>query len=425
MEHATLERRRREAGGAPETVAGQARRQPGELGRLAAALNAAPAVQRLNALSGVIQRVIAVGGDGIDGARQRLGQRGVPGEVVDEYHGLVGTYTEDEVVLAYKGPDAKKPMQSSFPKLIRIDGDQEVEETGLIFRGMSINNASNLKESASSHDNSKVIFNAQNPQGQATAVQHIVSDDPDSPYLSFEARGYDISAGKYAPKPIGANRKPRGVRREQGGFLKQKPSYTGESRRDYPDAPRVGYVGGIDPQGLNPLDVSTEQLAQQHLNNEDARRIAVNDREVLVQPGEGIPRSRVPFVAKVKEVTKDYYDRKEKRQTPTKALGFYKPANAPASTKTRFYKAQIPDKYELQEHPYRFDIPPHRLKQEEDQGSDISDVESVDLDLSDGDFSDQEEDEQVADQDLLPGAQEQVGEHQEQVALAQQDPGVQ
>lgn len=393
----------------------------GALAGVAAGLDASPRVARLKALAGVVQRVVAT--DDLEATKTRLGLQGVPAEVVDHYQALPNTYTEEEILLAHKGPNAKKPMQSSFPKVVRTGGENPISETSLIYRGMSVNNVRNLQQSALTQDQTEVIFNAQNPEGQATEVQHIVDDHPDSPFLSFEARGYDISAGKYAPKPIGPNgRKPRGVRRKKGAFLKQVPSYTGETRNKYDQSSYVGYVGGLSPQDLETLDVSTPDLATQNLTDVDAdreanaRRIAVNDREVLLKPGEGgVPRSKVPFVAKVKEVTRDYYEKKLNRQTSTKALGFFKPANS-VTAKTRYLKTQIPEKYTQG---YGFDVPEHLRKQNDDDESDISDVESIDLDMEGSDFSggESDQDEEEEQQEALVNP---VLEQQPVIALDQQ-----
>lgn len=348
----------------------------------------------------VAQRVIAsANGDGAEQVKERLAAKEVPGHVVDNYQALLTTHTEDEVVLAHAGPAIKKPMQSSFPKLIRTADDTTSAESSLIFRGMSVNNVKNLKHSVLEQDQDSAIFSAQMPQGDATPIDHIVDDFDDSPFLSFESGSYNISAGKYAPKPTHADtRKPRGVSNTAAGFLKQKPSYTGETRKAYPDAKRIGYFGGINPAYGQILDVSTVELATQHLVDEEhqerqdnARRIAVNDREVLVTPGvQGIPGSRLPFVGKVQAVTKDYYNKKKTRQTATKALGFFKPANTVAA-KTDYFKVQIAEKYN-RDKVHAFSIPEHERKREDDDSSDISDVESIDLDLSAGDFSSNEED---------------------------------
>lgn len=417
MEHGTLRQAPARSAEAPARNMAIAGPRTSALAGVAATLNTAPRVRQLMAMSGVVQRVINPVPGGLAAARQRLVDQGVPGDVVDRYQALATSYTEREIVLAHKGAQSQKPKQSSFPKLVRTGGAQPVPETSLIYRGMSINNVKNLKDSAEAQDATQVIFNAQNPQGGATAVQHIAHDDPNSPYLSFETGSYDISAGKYAPKPIGpGHAKPRGVKRLEGGFLKQVKSYTGKTKTKYATSSRVGYFGGLDPQGLQTLDVSTKGRAAQHLNDvnlqdrDKARKLAVNDREILVTPGlQGVPRSQVPFVGKVQKVTPEYYAQKRRLQTPTKALGYFKNKGAPID-QAEYYKVQIPDKYALPGQGYAFDIPQHHLRQDEDEGE-ISDVESVDLDLDDDDFSDQEE---VGQQDALDApeivAQQEIGE---------------
>ncbi|HYJ83790.1 MAG TPA: hypothetical protein VEW26_13230 [Allosphingosinicella sp.] len=220
------------------------------------------------------------------------------------------------------------------------------------------------------------------------------------------------SAGKYAPKPIGpGHRKPRGVKKLDDGFLKQQKSYTKKTKEKYATSSRVGYFGGLDPEGLQPLDVSTEKRAKQHLVDPDlkaqgkARGIAVNDREILVKPGaQGVPRTKVPFIGKVKQVTKEYYDEKRNLQTSTKALGYFKNKGRPVA-EANYYKVQIPAKYALADHPYGFDIPEHLKKREEDEGE-ISDVESIDLELGDDDFSDEDDAQQQQLAQAQPGLEE-------------------
>lgn len=397
--------RRSSAGAEPVAAPRQAMRAGPNGARLehfVATFASAPPVQRLSALSGTVQRVIrpANAGDAPAAVRERLVGLGVPGDVVDDYAALTATYTEEEVRRGHSGANLgagaalRDVMQSSFPKLLRGHGDDSVAADNLIYRGMSINNVKNLKnDAADEEEGDGVIFNAQNPQGQVGPVAHIVSDDPQSPYLSFEAGGFDISAGKYAAKPIGPdNGKPRGVSLKEDGFLKQKPSYTGDSRRDYPNSRRVGYIAGLNPANVETLDVSTPERAALHLNDDDAgrrddaRRIAVNDREILARPGVGgILRSQVPVIIKVKEITRLSYLANRTRQTPTKAFGFFKPMGRTAA-KTLYYRVEIPANYNPAGD-YRFEIPAHLRQPEEDQGAAISDTESVDLDLNEDDYS--------------------------------------
>lgn len=402
------------AGAGPRAAAQPVRRagpNNARLDQLTTIFAAAPPVQRLQALSHVVQRVIRPAGaeDEPAAVRERLVGLGVPGPVVDNYQALHATYTEAEVRRGYTGANLgagaalRDVMQSSFPKLVRTVDDNTEAADDLIYRGMSINNVKNLKNDAADDEHGDgVIFNAQNPLGEIGPVGHIVDDDPQSPYLSFEAGGFDISGGKYAAKPLGPeNSKPRGVSLKDGDFLKQKQSYTGQSRLDYPDSRRVGYIAGVDPAAVETLDVSTPELAAENLHDGDAdreataRRIAVNDREVLAKPGEaGIRRSQVPVIVKVKEISREAYLANRTRQTPTKAFGFFKPMGRTAA-KTLYYRVEIPAHYNPVGN-YRFEIPDHLRQPEDDEGEVLSDAESVDLDLEDQDYSGDEAEEEEA-----------------------------
>lgn len=206
----------------------------------------------------------------------------------------------------------------------------------LIYRGMSVNNVANREDLGQNS-----VFTAQNPAGKASAVKHIVDDDPDSPYLSFEANGLDISAGKYAHKPVDAKNQSLGVTTSKGGFLKQEKSYTQDNMDDkYAGKKRIGIVAGIfnKPEYL---DVSTTKNAKEKLNPQDKKggaeeravNLAVADKEILVKPGpNGIAKGDVPFYAKVETISKQEFIDNLDNQTPTMALGYHKPS---------FYKIQI------------------------------------------------------------------------------------
>lgn len=401
-----LARQAESANAGGRATLGQRRRDALGLGRhdLHAGGNAAagrlpsPAGPHRPGAGPVVQRVIVSDhGDGADAVKQRLGEAGVPGTVVDNYQALITSHSEREVLMAALGARSKKEMWSSFPKLTRTVDNATSAETALIVRGMSIDNVNNLHAATASGDADARIFRVQDPAGTATATEHIVHNADDSRYLSYEARGYDISAAKYAPKPtVPETHKPRGVRRTDAGFLKQRPSYTGETRRRYPEANWIGYFGGINVSDFDTLDVSTPALAEEHLgydgddeqaiaDRDNARRIAVNDREVLVAPGaQGIRRSDVRLIGRSEKVSKAYFDRKRQRQTGTKALGQFKPAGS-AVGKTEYYKIQLPEKYNTGE--FALEIPEHDRRTEAGSASDISDVASIDLDLEDGDFS--------------------------------------
>jgi hypothetical protein len=194
----------------------------------------------------------------------------------------------------------------------------------LIFRGMSVNNiANNAKEDAP-------IFTVDQPDGTASPVEHIVHDAPNSPYLSFESQGLNVSAGKYAHKPVDANNQPIGVQTLSSGFFKQEKSYTQENM-DRHQGKRIGLVAGIFNKA-HYLDVSTQEKAQAEVakttssltDQATAVDLAVADKEILVTPGaDGISKGNVPFYAKVEVLTKDEFIANIDKQTPTMALGFH------------------------------------------------------------------------------------------------------
>jgi hypothetical protein len=205
----------------------------------------------------------------------------------------------------------------------------------LIYRGMSANNVANRD------DDKPSVFTAQNPDGKASAVKHIVDDDPDSPYLSFEANGLGVSAGKYGHKPVDEKSQSLGVTTDENGFLKQEKSYTQDNIGDkYAGRKRIGVVAGIFKKSTH-LDVSTETKAKAELNprnvkggpQERAVDLAVADKEILVKPGpDGIAKGDVPFYAKVETITEQEFIDNLDNQTPTMALGYHKPS---------YYKIQI------------------------------------------------------------------------------------
>jgi hypothetical protein len=266
-------------------------------------------------------------------------------------------------------PQNHPRKQVRFPAVTVGKGRDERAADNLVYRGMSVNNVRNLQRR-------RPVFTAQNPHGHASPEDHIVNDDPNSPYLSFEARGMNVSASKYAPKPIDPRtRKPRDVQLQEGGFLKQKKSYVQSSRERNPDALRMGYIGGIvPPGGGRTLDFSTPKKALA-LRSEEARERAVADAEVLVRPGpEGIAPEQVPFVAKTQEVDAAYYQKHVGNQTGSKALGYSKPFGDGADT--TYYKIQIPPKYNSGNHQFRI---PEELQRDDDEMSEMSSIASMNL----------------------------------------------
>lgn len=281
-------------------------------------------------------------------------------------------------------PQPHAGKQVHFPGVV---GRGDNAPADLVYRGMSVNNVRNMQKGK------PAIFTAQNPGGKASAIDHIVKDDPDSPYLSFEAGGLGISAGKYAAKPVAPDtHKPFGVEKMKGGFLKQEKSYVSKSRKDYPKAKRIGYVGGISKNaGMDRLDVSDKAKAEAAFNppahysdnpRSKAAALAVADREVLVKPGkEGIGRQHMPLVAKVQEVTEAYYRKHLARQTSRKALGYYKRFESDPV----YSKIQIPN--QEGNNGYKFAIPKDLRRAGDDSEDEMSDIESVNL----GDYESDED----------------------------------
>gem|GEM_PF-6085291 len=271
------------------------------------------------------------------------------------------------------GAKSKRPVNSTNTRRVPAD---------LIYRGMSVNNISNLQKK------NPAIFTVQHPEGDVTPEKHIVDDDVNSPYLSFEAEGLSISAGKYAPKPVDERGKPLGVSKLGEGFLKQEKSYTGESQDKYKGRKRVGMVAGIrKPKGA--LDYSDAEKAQA-LKHAKARELAIADKEVLVKPGEeGITPEDVPFLGKVERVDRDYFVRHINNQTARKALGFFNDT---------YYKLQIRGTDPALNLPeFGFDIPEELLRKKEDDDGEMSDIEEMDTDLSDLDEVGDEGENDVAD----------------------------
>ena len=238
--------------------------------------------------------------------------------------------------------------------------NRALQDMDLNYRGMSVNNISNLQK------NNAAVFTVNNPAGTASADDHIVNDDLNSPYLSFEKGGLEISAGKYAPKPVDEHNAPLGVKTLEGGFLKQDKSYTKDSQELHADRQHIGLVAGVVPMKSDE-DYSTPDKADA-LKSEKARILAVADREVLVKPGaKGIGRSDVPFLARVKRVPKEYYIRHIQNQTTNKALGFYDGLH---------YKIQM-DKRSNENYRFAFKIPPVLTRAADESDDEMSDIEEI------------------------------------------------
>ncbi|MDF3025978.1 MAG: hypothetical protein K0S23_285 [Fluviicola sp.] len=226
----------------------------------------------------------------------------------------------------------------------------------LIYRGMSANNVANRDDV-----NKPSVFTVQNPDGGASEVNHIVNDDPDSPYLSFEANGLGISAGKYAHKPVDKDNQSLGVSTDENGFLKQEKSYTQDNIGDkYAGKKRIGVVAGIFKKSAH-LDLSTAENAKRVLNPDDSKNkdkvkavdLAVADKEILVKPGpNGIVKGDVPFYAKVETITEQEFIDNLDNQTPTMALGYHKPSyykiqiDTTKSKATFHFQFKLDDKYQ-------------------------------------------------------------------------------
>lgn len=263
-----------------------------------------------------------------------------------------------------KGKKSGAPgVREDVPQRGRKAAEKKGADLGgdLIYRGMSVNNLANL------YGDNPAIFTVQNPEGSATPEEHIVDDSQDSPYLSFEAEGLAVSAGKYAPKPVDDDNKPLGVEMLEGGFLKQEKSYTKGSQEEHEGRKRIGVVAGIRKRREH-LDFATKEKAAK-LKGEKAQDLAVADKEVLVKLGvEGIKREDVPFFAKVKRVPEAYYKKNIKNQTNKKALGFFDGT---------YYKTQIDQERSAA---FGFDVHEDLIRSADESDDEMSDIEDLNLD---------------------------------------------
>ena len=293
-----------------------------------------------------------------------------------------------------KGEKKKAPrVQGTVPKATRKGSKKKnnasnrplnLQDIDLNYRGMSVNNIKNLQDG----DSDDPIFTVQNPDGTASPVEHIVDDAMNSPYLSFEKNTLAVSAGKYAPKPVDQHNHPLGVRTLSGGFLKQEKSYVEDAWDDYDVRDRIGLVGGILPQRsdedystpklaeklvtLAQKNESTRQKQEREEKEKKARDLAVADEEVLVKPGaDGISRQQVPFLARVKRVPQEYYQRNIMNQTPQKALGFFNGL---------YYKLQLDGRSD-DAYNFSFSFDPELLRKEEESDDEMSDIEDLDFDF--------------------------------------------
>jgi hypothetical protein len=286
-------------------------------------------------------------------------------------------------------PAAHQGKQISFPRVVGRADDREAD---LAYRGMSVNNIRNLQKGDAP------VFTVQNPMGTASAIEHIVDDSETSPFLSFEAGGLGISAGKYAPKPVEPRtNKPLGVEERAGGFLKQAKSYKEASRREHAAAKRMGYIAGITATaGTERLDVSDTAKAERAfiprrgVETERQRKavdLAVADREVLVKPGRaGIAPAQVPFVAKMQEVDKAYYEKHLTRQTSSKRLGYFKGFDADPI----YSKIQVRPQEEGNDQ-YKFEVPDDLRRADDDSESEMSDIDEMNFE----DFDDVEDETEI------------------------------
>ncbi|WP_081681210.1 DUF4157 domain-containing protein [Cellulomonas sp. URHD0024] len=283
-------------------------------------------------------------------------------------------------------PSAGTNREVNFPVVVQgADGI-----ANLVYRGMSPDNVKNM---LSEND---IVFRTQTLGGTDTPVQQIVDDSVTSPYLSFEAEGLGVSAGKYAPKPVDAKNRPKGVDIKDGGFLKGKKSYTTDAREEseLKKEKRLGYVGGI-ASSPDHVDLSTKEKAEKAIPKgsveEQKRRkainIAVSDKEVLVKPGPGIPQAGLLFVAKVKEVDEAYFLKNVIHQKPKMALGFFRPRD----------KKPIYTKIEIIKGDYSFTIPAEMKRNDEDSESEMSEIEDMNFDFSEDETEDEKKDEKKTD----------------------------
>ncbi|WP_299780238.1 hypothetical protein [uncultured Roseobacter sp.] len=258
-------------------------------------------------------------------------------------------------------PKQHEGKQMHAPRIIGVSPEGKAQVGSLIFRGMSPNNIKNFEASQHGGEGAPPVFIAENPTGRASAKDHIADDDRQSPYLSFEAGGVAISAGKYALKPVSKNNTLVDVSYEGGHLKSNTPSYRarGTSRNEHH---RAGMVAGVSAtDDLHPEDYSTETTAKK-LRDDDAQAKAIADKEILIRAGtKGIAAEDVPFIALVEQVDEEYYRANASNQTPSQALGYYKP-NGPLD-RTVYYRLYIPTEYAEN---FGFDIAAHQQRHPED-----------------------------------------------------------
>ncbi len=297
-------------------------------------------------------------------SRQRAaGKLGIDHAFYDQAEARFGEKEEERNRAAIRDivPKAELSKQMRAPRIIGVSPDDKAKVGNMIFRGMSPNNIKNFEASQHGGEGAPPVFIAENPTGRASATDHIEKDDRQSPYLSFEAGGVAISAGKYALKPVSANNTLVDVSYEEGHLKSDTPSYraSGPSRNEHH---RAGMVAGVSAtDDLHPEDYSTETYAKK-LHREDARKKAIADKEILIKAGaKGIAAEDVPFIALVEQVSEDYYLANASNQTPSQALGYYKPHGE--LDRTVYYRLYIPTDYAKS---FVFDIAAHQQRHPED-----------------------------------------------------------
>jgi hypothetical protein len=285
------------------------------------------------------------------------------------------TKKEYQTYLINKNIEKKsKSFAPVVKEKLKKSNNNRLKESDLLFRGMSVNNISNFQEKKN-QKNGKPIFTVNNPDGTASETEHIEEDHPDSPFLSFETSGLNVSAGKYAPKPVDEKNRPIGVKKLETGFLKQEKSYTQENMEKYSEFKHIGMVGGIE-KGYNFQDFSTEEKVKK-LKSQKAKNLAIADKEVLVTPGkDGI--KNVPFLAKIKKVTADYFNKNITNQTSKKALGFHN---------DNFYKIQIVDSEDSKKE-YFFDVRKDFIRQDDESEDEMSEIDEMNFDFSEEETED-------------------------------------
>lgn len=254
----------------------------------------------------------------------------------------------------------------------------------LNYRGMSAQEIFNLKQVKKNTENSQIpVITTFGNNSNVTVTDHVSNDPLDSPWKSFEKNDMGVSVGKYAPKPVGSNRIPKGLDKQKQGnteYFRLPKSYDSHSLQDYPfpQFNRMGYVLGISDEKsnqFNPVDISTQELAKPYFESTSKRNNAVGDKELLLNLGnQGMKFGDVSLIQKIKRVLPDYYLNNLKKQSERKSLGVFKSAGSETPS---YYKLQIPSNYNEGKEIDGYNIP--AVLKKDDDTSSMSSIESMEF----------------------------------------------